>query len=172
MIKRIAITGPESTGKSMLALSLAKHYQTVFVPEVARFYLDTLQRPYNQNDLLAIAKLQCAEEDKLALQAKKILICDTTLQVIKIWSEFKYGNCNTWIIDEMQNRKYDLYLLCNIDLPWEEDAQREHPDARQELFDIYHHELIQMKVSYEIISGKEDQRVLNAINAINKIIVF
>ena len=92
MINRIAIIGPESTGKSTLAKELAEYYKTVYVPEVARFYIDELKRSYNQNDLLEIAKLQCDEEDKLLHQANEILICDTNLLVIKIWSEFKYGN--------------------------------------------------------------------------------
>lgn len=169
MIKRFAITGPESTGKSALAKDLAEHYKTVFVPEVARLYIDALEHPYNQNDLLEIAKLQCAEEDKLLSKANKILICDTDLFVIKIWSEFKYGICDDWILDELAKRKYDLHLLCNIDLPWENDPQREHPNERQELFDIYHHELIKMQVKYEIITGSENRRLKSAILAVNKL---
>ncbi len=168
-LKRIAITGPESTGKSTLAKQLAEHYQTVYVPEIARFYIDALNRPYNQDDLLAIAKLQCAEEDTLMKKANRILICDTDLLVIKIWSEFKYGNCNNWILEELSKRKYDLYLLCNIDLPWQDDPQREYPGERQELFNIYHQELIKMKVNYEIITGKENDRMQRAFTFIDSL---
>ena len=166
---RIAITGPESTGKSTLAKELSTYYQTLYVPEIARFYIDDLQRPYNQNDLLQIAKLQCAEEDKLMMKANKILICDTDLLVIKIWSEVKFGNCDNWIIGEQQNRHYDLYLLCNIDLPWQSDPQREHPNERERLFNLYHLSLIKMKASYEIITGKERERTGKAIAVIENI---
>ena len=165
-LKRFAIIGPESTGKSTLAKELAHHYKSVFVPEVARQYIDKLTRPYHRSDLLEIAKMQCEEEDRTLDHANSILICDTTLLVIKIWSEFKYGNCDDWILQELNNRKYDLHLLCNIDLPWEEDAQREHPNARQELFDIYHYELIKMNLDYEIISGKQSERTKRAVRAI------
>jgi NadR type nicotinamide-nucleotide adenylyltransferase len=168
MIKRIAITGPECTGKSTLAKDLAEHFKTVYVPEVARFYIDALDRPYTHNDLLEIAKLQCAEEDKLIQKANKFLICDTDLLVIKIWSVFKYGSCDRWILDELIKRKNELYLLCNINLKWQQDSQREHPDARQELFDIYHHELLSMKASYEIITGSEEERTIKAITVLEK----
>lgn len=167
MVIRIAITGPECTGKSTLAKELAEHYQTVFVPEIARFYIDALSRPYNQDDLSEIAKLQCVEEDKLIKKANRILIFDTDLLVIKIWSEFKYGNCDHRILEELSKRKYDLHLLCNIDLPWQDDPQREHPGERQKLFNIYHQELIKMKVNYEIITGKQAERTERAINAVN-----
>ena len=168
MIKRIVITGPESTGKSTLASELAMHYKTVFVPEVARAYIDLIQRPYIQNDLLEIAKLQRAEEDKLISQATKFLICDTDLQVIKVWSEFKYNTCDNWIIEELKSNKPDLYLVCNIDLPWQEDTQREHPNERQELFDIYHKELITMNANFEIITGQQSERTARSIKAINQ----
>ncbi|MCD4681228.1 MAG: ATP-binding protein, partial [Bacteroidales bacterium] len=87
MIKRIAITGPESTGKSQLAKKLAEHYNTVWVPEFAREYLNIINRPYGQADILDIAKGQVESEDRLANFAKKILFCDTEAIVTKIWSE-------------------------------------------------------------------------------------
>ncbi len=169
MIKRIAIVGPESTGKSILAKELAIHFESLFVPEFARVYIDELKRPYNQTDLLEIARMQCLIEDSSEELAEELLFCDTTLLVIKVWSEFKYGNCDAWILEELNKRKYDLYLLCNIDLPWQKDAQREHPHSRQELFDIYHTELIKMGVEYEIITGKQSTRLVNAINVIDRL---
>ena len=169
---RIAITGSESTGKSVLANQLALYFKTVFVNEVAREYIDQLKRAYTQNDLLIIARQQCKEEDLMIQHANKLLICDTTLLVIKVWSEFKYGTCDSWIINEMKKREYDLYLLCNIDLPWQPDNQREHPQSRQELFNIYHNELIKEKVNYEIVSGMEQQRLHAAIKAIHAIILM
>ena len=115
LLHRIAITGPESTGKSKLAQNLAGHYHTVFVPEYAREYIDNLNRPYNQEDILEIAR---ARQDgrRGGKEGKRILFCDTELIVTKIWSEVKYGICDPWILGEIESRKYDLYLLCYIDI--------------------------------------------------------
>ena len=141
LVKKIAIVGPESTGKSTLAEGLAKHYQTVWVPEYARGYLNKLGRGYDQSDLIKIAHGQLRLEDEWENDAKRFLFCDTNLVVIKIWSDFKYGNCAPEILQRMHERKYDLHLLTNIDLPWEADPQREHPDKRLELFNLYEKDL-------------------------------
>lgn len=170
MIKRIAIVGPECTGKTQLSHALAKHYQTVWVPEYARHYIDRLNRPYVQEDLLTIAKYQLLTEDELALEANKVLICDTNLVVIKIWSEFKYGTCNPEIVRMLNNRTYNLHLLTNIDIPWENDPQREHPHQREQLYALYKKELEALGVPYRVISGSETLRLTTAIRAIDQIL--
>lgn len=167
LVKKIAIVGPESTGKSTLAQALAEHYNTVWVPEYARGYLDQLLIPYDQTDLIKIANGQLRLEDEWLNDANKFMICDTNLVVVKIWSEFKFGMCNAGIVKKMLNRKYDLHLLTNIDLPWQPDPQREHPDKRQELFDLYEAELIKQKVNYAIISGENQERIESAIKEID-----
>jgi NadR type nicotinamide-nucleotide adenylyltransferase len=169
-IKRIAIVGPECTGKSSIALSLASHYQTTWVPEFARDYLNRLGREYVQSDLIEIAKGQLLTEDEHAQNAKQVLICDTNLVVIKIWSEFKYGNCDPEILKLLNSRKYDLHLLTDIDIPWENDPLREHPNERQTLFNIYQSELEKMKVPFIKISGSEEQRNSMAIRAIDQLL--
>lgn len=163
---KVAIVGPESTGKSSLAKSLARYFHTEFVPEIAREYLEKLDAPYSENDLLTIAKVQCETEDRLSKKVSDILICDTTLLVIKIWSEVKYNRCDTWIIEEEERRKYDLFLLCNIDLEWEPDPLREHPDKREFLFNFYLDSLKLMNANYSIISGIGESRFENAKSAI------
>ena len=90
---------------------LANRYHTNWVPEFARGYIDSLNRPYEQSDLIKIADAQVLLEDQLATHANKILFCDTNLVVIKIWSEFKYGNCPAEIINKMLSRKYDFAIL-------------------------------------------------------------
>jgi NadR type nicotinamide-nucleotide adenylyltransferase len=165
---KIGITGPESTGKSMLAEQLSAHFKTTFVREIARKYLESLDRAYVEEDLKQIAVLQCKEEDRIANLAEEILVCDTTLQVIKIWSEVKYKRCHPDILEEEKNRKYDLFLLMNIDLPWMPDPQREHPDLRQYLFELYHQDLIEKNCPFEIISGSGEQRFQNALKALMK----
>ncbi|MFO8129851.1 MAG: ATP-binding protein [Bacteroidales bacterium] len=165
-IKRIAITGPESTGKSDLARKLAEHYGTTWVREFARDYLEALERPYEEHDMLFIAKNQLLSEKKKMPQARKFLFCDTEPIVIKIWSEVKYERCHPWILEKIKQHPYDLYLLCDVDLPWEEDPLREHPDKRKYLFRLYYNELNNRNLPFYIVSGSGDQRLKNAIKAI------
>lgn len=165
-VKRIVVIGPECTGKTDLAEFLASHYATQCVPEYARGYLDNLVRPYNQDDLITIAHGQTRIEDEFARTANQFLICDTNLYVIKIWSEFKYGECAPEILDQIKNRSYDLYLLTYVDVPWEDDPQREHPDKRNELYEIYLNELRTQPVPFVEIRGDRDARRQKAIEAI------
>ena len=100
------------------------------MPEYAREFIDRLNRDYQESDLVDIAKGQIASEVNLEAQANNLLICDTNLLVLKIWSEYKYGACDQEILDLIKKRKYDLYLLTYIDVPWADDPQREHPHLR------------------------------------------
>ena len=166
MIKRIAIIGPESTGKSELCQHLARHYDTEWVPEYARFYIDRLDRDYEQYDLKSIAEGQLSWEDEKAEYANKYLICDTNLIVIKIWSDHKYGETDEWIEEQLMSRSYDFYLLANIDLPWRPDPQRETPEMRKHFFDIYKNYLEEKQLPYAIVSGIEGERKKCAVDAI------
>lgn len=146
---------------------MAQHYQTIYVPEYARIYIDRLQHPYTLADIEQIAKGQMQLEDTSALLAKRLLFCDTDLTVTQIWAKHVFGTSCPYIEQQLQQRKpYNLYLLMDIDLPWQPDPQREHPHLRQYLFDWYQQELITRKVNYVVISGNQNQRLQNAINAI------
>ena len=169
MKTRVAITGPESTGKSSLAKQLAIHYNDVWVQEYARIYIDKLVKPYTFNDVEQIAITQIQQERAALKAAKNILFADTELLVIKIWMEVKFGKSPAWIERKMIERKYDLYLLCNIDLPWEEDSQREHPYRRKELFELYELSLIKYGFNYRIINGLNEVRYENAISFVDEI---
>ena len=168
MIKKIAITGPESTGKSLLAEQLARYYNTVYVPEYAREYIDNLNKPYNFDDILKIAKAQLKNEKLLETKANKILFCDTELIVIKIWMEHSFKTCPKWIFENINNHLYDLYLLADIDIPWKNDPQREHPHLRKYFFELYENELKIRKFPYEIVSGIDEVRLKNAIKIIDR----
>lgn len=168
-VLRIAIVGPECTGKTDLSRFLAHHYQTKWVPECARDYIDQLKRPYEKSDLIAIAKAQVTLEDELAGEVHKVLICDTNLIIIKIWSEFKYGDCPPEILEEMTKRKYDLHLLMYIDIPWVDDPQREHPNKREHLYELYRNELIKNEINFVEIRGSQELRRKAAVNAIEKV---
>lgn len=170
-IKKIAIIGPESTGKSTLSEALAKHLHTVWVPEYARAYLDSLHRPYMEDDLLIMAQGQVQYEDALLQQANEYLICDTELHVIKVWSEHKYKRCDNWITEQIAIRKYDLYLLTYIDTEWEADPQRENPEPemRQYFYDIYLDIVKKSGVPWAAIRGTHEERMQIALKAINSL---
>jgi NadR type nicotinamide-nucleotide adenylyltransferase len=160
---KITITGPESSGKTTLARQLAQTFDTRWVPEYAREYIDQLERPYRESDLLEIARGQVAREDEYAQKNQALLFCDTSLEVIKIWSEFRFQRCHPWILEQLQKRQPDLYLLCAPDLPWEYDPQRENPDDRDALFDIYREELAGQHVVE--IWGEGEERIQLATKA-------
>jgi NadR type nicotinamide-nucleotide adenylyltransferase len=169
-VKKVCVIGPECTGKTELSRFLGEHYQTTWVEEYARAYLNKLNRPYEQFDLTKIAHGQLRMEDEWAYDANRVLICDTNVLVVKIWSEFKFGNCDEEILRKMNERKYDLYLLTYIDIPWQEDPQREHPDKREQLWKIYRDELATMGAPVVEIAGSREERQKKAIEAINKIL--
>ena len=168
-LKKIAIIGPESTGKSTLSEDLANHFNTLSVPEYARVYLENLGREYEEADLLEIAKGQVEHEKKMEKEATSFLFCDTTLAVVKVWSEHKYGRCHPWIVEQLNKMQYDYFLLTDIDLPWEPDPLREHPDMREHFFELYHQYLETNKFSYKRISGTRSERLKLAVKAITDI---
>jgi NadR type nicotinamide-nucleotide adenylyltransferase len=167
-MRKVAITGPESSGKTTLAMALAAHFQTTWVPEYARLYLDKNGPGYEEADLLNIAKGQAYWELTYARDARNdLLICDTDLLVLKIWSEVKFSHCHPWIDRQLHTHAYDLHLLCSPDIAWEPDPQREHPEQRQELYLRYLAALVEMKADYTIIQGIDPKdRLLQAIRAI------
>jgi NadR type nicotinamide-nucleotide adenylyltransferase len=187
-LKKIAIIGPESTGKSTLCELLAKHYQTKWVPEFAREYLLTNGKEYTYNDLLIIAKRQLELEGEISSEFRvrssdtyssllnalnsQLIFIDTEMYVMKVWCEFVFGKCHQWILDQITKRKYDLYLLCNTDLPWVKDELREYPDleTREKLFHIYKDILINQTTAWVEIKGTNEQRLQTAIDAVEQIV--
>ncbi|CAN5198024.1 hypothetical protein BH09BAC3_BH09BAC3_02650 [soil metagenome] len=170
-IKKVAIVGPECTGKTDLSKYLAAFFKTEWVPEYARAYINKLNRPYDQTDLTKIAHGQLRVEDEWMQTANGVLICDTNLIVLKVWSEEKFGNIEPEIITIMSKRHYDLLLLTNIDIPWEEDPQREHPTKREYFWNIYKSEAVDSKIPTVEISGERNLRRRTAVEAIQKILV-
>jgi len=161
---KIAIVGPESSGKTFLAEKLAAHFKCPWVPEYAREYLEKLDAPYTKKDVEKIAKGQIKTEDAAAKKSKSLLICDTNLIVIKIWMEHKYGSAPDWIEEEIIKRKYHLHLLTSPDIPYEDDPLRENPELGEYFFEKYVQLLGAFKLSYSVISGKK--RVQKAIERI------
>ena len=167
-MKKIVIIGPECTGKSTLTKQLAAHFETVWCPEFARTFLQQHGNDYSYANLLNIAKGQLAQEDYLQQGANDFYFIDTDMHVMKIWCEVAFNNCHTWILKQIATRYYDMYLLCNVDLPWVQDGMREYPDLqmRQRLFTMYKEVLIANGCAWNIISGVEEERLEMAVEAL------
>ncbi|HEX6914556.1 MAG TPA: AAA family ATPase [Chitinophagaceae bacterium] len=171
-MKKIVIIGPESTGKSSLCRQLAEHYSSTWCPEYARAYLEALDRPYTYEDLLQIAKGQLELEDDMVRKTiTSPCFIDTNMYVMQVWCEYVYGKCHQFILDELVSRQYDLYLLCNVDLPWSYDALREYPDEapRKELYRYYRELMIEQTSPWVEISGLGVDRFDAAVAAIDRI---
>ena len=175
-LKKIVILGPESTGKSTLCEALSKAYNTFWCEEYAREFLSKNGTDYTFDNLLTIAKGQIANEENATQKAikenKSHLIIDTDMYVMKVWAEYVFGTCPTFILDEINKQDYDLYLLCKPDIPWVKDELREYPDEkpRQELFQIYKDILINQQTPWVEISGSFEARHQKAVAAIDAIL--
>lgn len=185
MLKKIVVIGPESTGKSTLCEQLAQHYETTWCPEFAREYLLTNGTNYEFEDLLTIARGQLALEDEYTAQLEVNslpmleagghlpLFIDTDMYVMKVWCEFVFNKCHRFILDQILTRQYDLYLLCNTDLPWVADELREYPDlhTRKKLYYIYKDIMINQQIPWIDISGGYDERLAKAITAVDQVLL-
>jgi NadR type nicotinamide-nucleotide adenylyltransferase len=177
-LKKIVIIGPESTGKSSLCEQLSAHYQTLWVREYAREYLLLHGTYYSFDDLLTIAKGQLQLEDTAVAQLSttnhqpSTVFIDTDMNVMKVWCEFVFEKCHHWILNQIVERKYDLYLFCNIDAPWIKDELREYPDlkTRTKLYHHYKDILVNQNTPWVDISGSYEERIQKAIGAVNAII--
>lgn len=101
-----------------------------------------------------------------------LLFIDTEMYVMKVWCEFVFGNCHRFVLDQIVQRKYDLYLLCNVDMPWVKDELREYPDleTRRKLYFIYKDIMINQSTPWVDISGGYEERLQKAIEAVDKLI--
>lgn len=167
-MKKVVVTGPESSGKTTLCQHLSESLFTPFVREYAREFIASLGRPYCQKDLVLIANGQQDLEEDIESLTPSMLICDTDLLTIKIWSEYKYGNCESQIVDQLKNNLPDLYILTVPDFPWEKDEQRENPNDREELFEIYKQEIKTFGVPYIEVSGTVEARLNQILNFLKK----
>jgi len=176
-IKKIVIVGPESTGKSSLCEQLSQHFQTIWCREYAREYLLKHGTNYSFDDLLTIAKGQWDLEHKAVEETQQngssCLFIDTDQYVMKVWCEFVFNQCHTWILNRVVDQQQHLYLLCKPDLPWVQDELREYPNEkpRQELYHIYRDILIEQDLPWVEIKGDYDERLQIAIEAVQQHVV-
>lgn len=174
-IVKVVLFGPESSGKTTLSQHLARYYNTVWVPEFARDYLqqkwNNERKTCEKEDFIPIAIGQMALENKLAEKADKILICDTDLLETKVYSEAFYDGFVDEILEKAAiENSYDLYLLTYIDTPWEKDDLRDKPDQRMEMFTAFENALIQHKRPYISLIGNKETRLKTATKAINEML--
>jgi nicotinamide riboside kinase len=172
-IIKIALFGPESTGKTTLAKQLAKYYETEWVPEFARDYL---QEKWEENkhicvadDMMPIAYGQTALENQKLASANKYLFCDTNLMVTKVFSEMYYGFCDPLLNEAALKHEYDLFFLTDIDVPWEKDDIRDTPEGRETVFSVFKQTLIDTKKPFITLSGDKESRLKKAISIIDNL---
>ncbi len=163
------VIGPESTGKTTLCQQLASRYQSDWIPEYARTYLEELQKPYTFDDVIHIAQKQIEIEQNFSGQSNFLFI-DTDLIITKVWLLHVFKQTPPWIDDYLKSAYRKAYLITYPDLPWEFDPLRENPHLRQYLFDWYIREVKQLNTPYAIIKGLGNERTENAVKYIQSII--
>ena len=172
-IIKIALFGPESTGKTTLAKQLAEHFRTAWVPEYARNYLQEkwvkLGQICDVNDMLPIAYGQMKLENEYLSKANKYLFCDTNLMVTKVFSEVYYNFCDPLLDQAALEHEYDLFFLTDIDVPWEKDDLRDKPEGRESVFAVFKQTLIDNNKPFITLSGNKDLRLNKAISIINDV---
>lgn len=168
-IKRVVITGPESTGKTELSFNLSKSLNTDFIPEYARYYVENLNRPYTYSDVEIIARFQISQEKLFEEKKPKLLIFDTWLIITKVWFDIVFGKCPEWVIDHIKSSKIDLFLVCKTDLPWIPDPVRENGgEKREELLQLYCNEINSFGYTYEVVGGTGSERTENALQLLSE----
>ena len=166
-LHKIAIVGPESTGKSCMAQQLAREFNTWYVPEFSRYYCMGMNNQYTLQDELNIYYGQLAlEESMVGVVDNSLLFFDTTILTVKIWSDYLFGATPDKVVKEIQKRHYDHYLLLNIDLPWEDDPLRDFPDKREYFMQVWVNELSELNADYTIISGLGHERFMAGVKAV------
>ena len=172
---RVVLYGPESTGKTTLAKALADHYQTSWVPEFARSYLqekwDKQQAVCTLADLPIIAQGQLAAENTAIAQANRLIFCDTNILVTKVWSETHFeGYCAPELNTILAQTHYDLYLLTSVDVPWEKDDLRDRPNDREQMFIYFKQQLEAYNFPFLVLEGSLEERIQKAVNTIDQLL--
>ena len=168
---RIAVTGSECTGKTTLAEAMAKHYDTVWVPEFARRFVEEKGAAPEYADVEAIARGQMALEDRIGSEAGGLLIQDTDLLSTIVYSRHYYGDCPWWIEEELRARAGDLYLLADIDVPWTADSdQRDRGDRREEMHGLFRAALESRGLNFAELHGSPRNRKGTAVSLVTQLL--
>lgn len=167
---RVVVTGSESTGKTTLAGRLAAHFAVDFVPEFSRAYTESVARPLTRDDVEPIARGQLASEEAVASTADRLVVLDTDVLSTLVYGAHYYGHAPRWIADALRDRPADLYLLCDIDVPWVADPQRDRGDAREEMHALFVDAVGRTGVPCVMIRGDWEQRFRTAVGAVDALL--
>ena len=170
LARRVVLTGSESTGKTTLTADLARHYDAVWVPEYVRSYAAWKGSPLDAGDVEPIALAQMAVQDAALLRARGLLLLDTDLLSTAVYARHYYGWCPDWVTQAVLARRADLYLLCDIDIPWAADPQRDRPHEREQLQGLFDAALRSRHFPVIRIRGSRQERFHAARTAIDALL--
>jgi len=166
-LKTIVITGPESTGKTIISEYLSGKLGCPWIPEYARDYIGRLNRPYVYEDLVHIAESQVNDKNEIEKTGAPMVILDTWLIITKVWFLEAFKKYPATLNSEIANHKIDLYIICKPDIPWVPDPLRENGGQKREyLMNRYIEEIRATGCDYVIIGGEGNDRFKNAFNAV------
>jgi|TARA_B110000438_G_scaffold185709_1_gene177372 NadR type nicotinamide-nucleotide adenylyltransferase len=172
---KVVLFGPESSGKTTLSRELSKYYNTLWVEEFARKYLqkkwDNEKKICELSDIIPIAEGQIKLENEFSIKSSNLLFCDTDILETKIYSETYFnGFCDPVLEKYAIENKYNLYILTDIDTPWIKDDLRDRPNNRKEMFLAFKESLIKYNRPYIQVSGDLKTRMKIAITEIDKLL--
>ncbi len=161
----VVVTGSECTGKTSLASELARHFGATLSLEFAREYA-LAKGTLGADDVDAIARGQLELE---SVHGGGLGIKDTDLLSTVIYARHYYGACHDWVVAAARERMGDLYLLLDIDVPWQADGVRDRGESREELHALFVAALEELGAKYVVIRGTWDERKAKAIAAVESV---
>lgn len=164
---RVVLIGSECTGKTTLATKLAAHYEVEFVPEYLRSYFTAKDGNLTVDDAIPIAEGQFKLENKAEEKGYNPIICDTDIVSSIVYTEHYFGQLPLWFEKQLQIRTASIYLLCDVDVEWIADGQRDMPENRNYMQSLFSRELQNRGLNYQTISGPLDKRMQDGIALIN-----
>ena len=167
---RVCVTGPESTGKTSLAQRLARWASTEWVPEASRVYAERKVEPLTAEDVGRITQEHIALAEAAAERARKrgasLLVLDTDLLSTVVYARHYYGAAPRWVERAERERRADLYLLCDVDVPWIPDGIRDRPENREEMFALFERALASRRANVVRVRGGWEERWATARDAV------
>jgi NadR type nicotinamide-nucleotide adenylyltransferase len=167
---RVAILGAESSGKSTLAAALAIRYDTIWVPEYLREFVESEGRVPFEHDQFGIARVQLAHEGAAARFARRFLFCDTTPFMTAIYSQVYWGRVDPQLAALDAAHDYALTLVTAPDGPWVADGlQRDSAAVRLQVHQAVIDKLERRAIAYTLVSGTLEQRMAQAGQALDRL---
>lgn len=166
-VQRVCLFGPESSGKSTLARALGDHFKTVVVPEYGRTYTEVFGPQVGEVDLMEIVAGHLASVKAAKMISGPVMIEDTDPIMTAVWSDMLVGARDDYF--ETFQEHADLYILCDIDIPWVDDGTRYFPEEedRKRFFDLCKGELLDRNVPFVVVRGTVEERLEVAVEAID-----